>query len=278
MSIVFRSYDMFVNTRIILPQNIGTLFQETTTTYQIDDKCITLTIKKLCQDAYWISALVGNKDPYNDQVIDTNTDKLEKVTNPRTKTLVEQNKQFFGFFLPQISTFYASNKKLNNLLISYYKEHFPQKQIVFEPTFLDSEKVAEKLKTINNIKMMINYDVHKSPSLWQKNEEITHICKPINKLFPSGDITYVNLSIGLKTQDKLSIKNFFNNFLKNNKVGKLRCTGKTRDDFDAIFNTEEFQQQVTITAEKDKNGLYKEDSIQTQIISQIDKLQRIDTI
>ncbi|AQX30628.1 hypothetical protein [Bartonella schoenbuchensis] len=92
MSIVFRSYDISVNAKAVTVEDIGALFQDATTTYQMDDKCITLTIKEFYRDAYWVSVLVGNKDPYNNQVIDTNTDKLEKVTNPRTKTLVEQNK------------------------------------------------------------------------------------------------------------------------------------------------------------------------------------------
>ncbi|EJF87647.1 hypothetical protein [Bartonella melophagi] len=272
MSIVFRSYDISVNAKTVIVEDIEALFQEATTTYQMDDKCITLTIKEFYRDAYWVSALVGNKDPYNNQVIDTNTDKLEKVTNPRTKTLVEQNKQFFGFFLPKISTFYASNKKLNNLLVSYYKEHFPQKKVIFKPTFLDSEKFAEKLKIVKKIEMSINHDPHKNPDLVFPSKEVFDIYEAISEPFPRNDIIKIGLSVDLKVQNRNWIRNFFNNFLKNNKVENLRCTGKTQDNFDTVFNTEEFQQQVAVAVEKDENGLYKEDSIQKQIVSQITKL------
>ncbi|ENN91900.1 hypothetical protein [Bartonella schoenbuchensis] len=185
---------------------------------------------------------------------------------------MSKTNNFFGFFLPKISTFYASNKKLNNLLVSYYKEHFPQKKVIFKPTFINSEKFAEKLKIVKKIEMSINHDPHKNPDLVFPSKEVSDMYEAISEPFPRDDIIKIGLSVDLKVQNRNWIRNFFNNFLKNNKVENLRCIGKTQDNFDAVFNTEEFQQQVAVAVEKDENGLYKEDSIQKQIISQITKL------
>ncbi|WP_246744197.1 hypothetical protein [Bartonella grahamii] len=113
----------------------------------VDNQCVTLIIEKFSVNSkicYWIYVLMGEKSPYNPEVIDSENG-FQNIPNPRPKKLVEQNQQYFGILIPTKFTLFSSNKKLNKFLQLHYKESFSPKTIDISPDIVDKQEFEKKI-------------------------------------------------------------------------------------------------------------------------------------
>ncbi len=90
---------------------------------------------------------------------------------------------------------------------------------------------------------------------------------------PTDDLREIELSLDIKFKEKNKLNDFFWNFLRKDKINpalkKLSFVGNTYDNFDIIFNTENFQHKFSIKAHKDNNGMYNEDSVKAELKHEI---------
>jgi hypothetical protein len=201
----------------------------------------------------------GNPTPRDNELTDVNT--RVKRENSRTKTEAELNNQAFFFYYFQKNLLYLSNL---------------HKKAAFEKMLKEKLNTNFKLKTIfKNIDDFIN------TLKACKQINFSHI----NDLF-SNDSAKKQALVDLTGTDapdtftitarynKHNIENFIRNLSQeknNNKISSLIINGLDESGFGIVYNTENFQQKIKITATKNENEKFKTDEIRDNLLKEINK-------
>ncbi|UTO27822.1 hypothetical protein [Bartonella harrusi] len=237
----------------------------------VDNQCVTLIIEKFFVNSnicYWIYVLTGEKSPYNPEVIDSEND-FRNIPNPRPRKLVEQNQQYFGILIPKEVTLFSSNKKLNKLLQLYYKESFSQGMIDISPDIVNKQEFEKILRSITEMKLKYKQPKQSDFFTMPSEADLIEMAKKTLDGLPTDDFSEIEFGLDIKFKEKNTLNNFFWNFLKKDEINpalkKLYFVGNTYNDFDIIFNTENFQHKIDIKASKDNNGMYNKDSVKEEL-------------
>ncbi|WP_375667452.1 hypothetical protein [Bartonella sp. CL435QHHD] len=224
---------------------------------------------KIC---YWIYVLTGENSPYNPEVIDSEND-FQNIPNPRSKNQIEQNKQYFGILIPIELTLFSSNKELNKFLQLHYKKSFPPKTIDISPDIVGKEEFEKKLRLIKEIKLKYTQPKQSDFFAMQSEGNLLKMAKLVLGEFPTDDYTEIEFGLDIKFKEKNNLKEFFLNFFKKYEVNpvfkNISFVGKTHNNFDIIFNTENFQHKFAIKTSKNDNGMYNEGNIKEKLKHEI---------
>ncbi|MDR1895479.1 MAG: hypothetical protein LBR10_01650 [Prevotellaceae bacterium] len=217
-----------------------------------------ISVEKTTDDIFFVFNF-GNPTPRDNKLTDVITG--EKRENSRTNTEAELNNQAFFLYHFQKNLLYLSKS---------------QKKTAFERMLKEKLDTDFKLKTIfKDIDAFLN-------TLRECNQiSFSHI----NDLF-SSDSTKKQALVDLTGTDapneftitakysKPRIENFIRSIVhekSDNKISSLVINGFDEKGFGIVYNTENFQQKITINATKDENGKFNSAEIRNNLLNEINR-------
>ncbi|MBX4204800.1 MAG: hypothetical protein KW788_01265 [Candidatus Doudnabacteria bacterium] len=202
----------------------------------------------------------GNKFPYSEKVIDS---KLKESLNPRSIDKVELNEQFYVLVDLLTSRIYISDLRKKGFLINWLEDKI-KKEIAVKPLIAQREFI-DKIESIKEICFTVEPDLLNSASIGlpaRLREDIFGFgaTEAIIKL------VYKNKKkIGKQLYEKVK------DIIKNKTEYKnITVIGRTSEDFESIFNTQEVISKITLLAPMNrKNGKFINKELVSELIKKI---------
>lgn len=210
----------------------------------------------------WIYIKSGNSLPYDDNVIDVETN--EKTMNPRQITQVELRQQIFALYDYKKQSFYISNTKSISILTSFFNQALNTHDITIKKILKDFNDVLKSFKSIKSIRLIAR-----------------------NNLFTQTDNLFKTITdsfgLGVPGQYRIDV-NFEYATLTDSAIGKLKelnskrlgadldgfiCVGRDDGGLESVFNMDTFISQISVKAAHNEKGMYSDIEVKSELIKQL---------
>ena len=210
----------------------------------------------------WIYLKSGNSLPYDDTVIDVETN--EKTANPRQITQVELRHQYFALYDYAQKALYLSTLKTICIFANFFTNAIGEENVTIKKVLKDFNDVLKTFKSIKSIRLIA------------KNGLFTQT----NNLFQG--VTDV-FGLGIPGQYKIDV-DFGYASLTEHAVGKLReinqkrlggeidtfiCVGRDDSGLDGVFNMDTFTSSIKVKADHDEKGMFQDFEVKQELIKQL---------
>ena len=212
---------------------------------------------------YWLHAKYGKGLPWNDEVINEQTQTKEK--NPRGPHQVETNRQIFCLYSERTKTLYASGRQCHTLLKAYLKHWLPHiGPVAIQRFIVDENQFMKEIKAIKSLKFVAKHTLFgdKLMSILDIDEEPSD---------PLGHDTPDKMHMTLQWESGGSLK-WFQRFLKAKQermVESMICVGEGDHAFEHVFNASTFTKKLSVEVGKDERGLYNPEEVRRLLMEQM---------
>lgn len=210
----------------------------------------------ISNNCFWLNIRYGKELPYTTTVI--NTKSAEEELNPRSKDQVEPDKQFFGLYSANEQIFYMSDVRKKTFFEKYLAKKLNQSVTI--KSFLKSpDEFLKIIKSVEKIKLVTK------KTLFSMSGGLVSISPEHKDIFGLGvpeeysiEATYKHAR--LTDAFKENIKNIVN-WKKSFEAESLVCIGRDENNLETIFNVDSFRQKISISIEKDIDGMYDAEAV-----------------
>lgn len=224
---------------------------------------------------YWCSLEYQESLSYNERVYNDESKNIEN--NPRKPHQKELSSQLFAVYDTTTGYLFLNNSKKRNVLEFLFniKLSDNEDKIVIKPVYISYSEFSEKLKLIKEIHLQA------LPTLF--NTQGSDDNSGLLDFFKHQDDI-----LGLNGADKIEFKVSFRNVpvserftallnklniaQKQSKLEKLICTGFDDNNLEVIFNTETFNQKVSVEIVRDNNSRYSSAEVKDKVIKKLEKV------
>ena len=242
----FSAYEIIINNEIPTPEIIGSAFAQSQAIRNFGDS-VHRVEGFLHEDRFYcLYSNFGKAMPHRDIVF--NVDSGEETDNPRGVDQVEPNGQLFVVYDSDSSLIYTSSIKRKGFIEDYFCQFFDSVSV--KSVFRSVDEFVERLEYLESIKFSASRDMFsREGDIFKHTRDIFGYGEPEEF---SIDAKY---SIPMTDRLKLGIKEFFN-MKDKGELGSVVCIGRDDSGFESVFNVDSFIRKVTISSDKDSQGLY----------------------
>lgn len=262
MSLGFISIALFVNGKIIDSEQIDSIFRKNETlvlSYKNGEGCTSYELSDCYREDkdYFLAFTYGKSLPWQEEIYDEAT--AEKLENPRSKSQVELNSQFFVYCVKGDNKFYISSSHRINLFVD-----FVAFRLCIDPDAIESricenfEEFCSKLKTIKEIEFTKYEDCLFDVSTTEKWIDGLPELEEISEI---GTAKIVGVRVEYDTNNLgfiRSMQKLVNSWRKGEKgsVGSIVIKGESQEEYSNIFNVDSMSQKVCINVTQKENKQY----------------------
>lgn len=222
----------------------------------IDKEHFIINKKTISNNYFWLNIRYGKELPYTTTVI--NTKNAEEELNPRSKDQVEPDKQFFGLYSAIDQIFYISDVRKKAFFENYLAKKLNQ-SITIKSFLKSPEDFLKIIKSVEKIKLVTK------KTLFSMSGGLVSISPEYKDIFGLGvpeeysiEATYKHAK--LTDAFKENIINI-TGWKKTSEAESLVCIGRDENNLETIFNVDSFRQKISISIEKDADGMYDSEAV-----------------
>ena len=254
MGVTFKAFDLIVDGSTFTERFRNGLFENQTTIFHHGGIIYSFTHEYNEQQGYYWIAVRYDTGTFSDIVYNVS---LEcEQDNPRSLEQKELNKQFFVFYHIKNDILYLSDKQKKAVLLEYLSNCL-NAEVLIKNLYCDIHDFSKKLKKISEIRF-----------IYQSN---------LINMTDDGIIPSIGNRLGIDYPDKMYVKMSYDkrdisNFVQDGinsllglkqrndrgEISQLVIAGYSDDDFEMIFNMNNYMPSITLPVEKESSNMYDE--------------------
>ena len=210
----------------------------------------------------WIYLKSGNSLPYDDTVIDVETN--EKTANPRQITQVELRHQYFALYDYAQKALYLSTLKSIGILSNFFTKAVGEGTITIKKLLKDFNEVLKSFKSIKSIRL-----VAKNNLFTQANNLFQGVTEAFGLGIPGQYKIDVDFGYASLTEGAIGKLQEINQKMLGGEIDSFICVGRDDTGLDGVFNMDTFTSSIKIKAAHDEKGMYQDFDIKRELIKQL---------
>ena len=264
MNLEFSDFYFLIGGNIPSVKDLKLVFDEAEDTYSSEDTHYVISKENINDEYFWLYARYGKPLPHPDTVY--NATKEQEEDNPRKTDQVELAKQLFALYCVNSRTLYLSNRIKKSWVEEYLKAKLNQ-DVVIKNFFKNVDEFIRQIKSVEKVKFVAKRN------LFTVQGSIMKIFPSPNDLFGLGMPEDFTLEANF---NRAELTNAFIGHLKkmvdwknNCEADSLICMGRDDENFETVFNADNFIRKLSVEAAKDDQGLYNPTMVKQALISKI---------
>lgn len=261
---VFNEYNIIVDDRkineidinnFIKANNISKRFEYNDKFYEVKSKFI--------EKRFWYTYIKFDDNVYNNEVWDTNDDKIKP--NPKSRQQVEFRQQIFICYDLSKDLLYSSKsiKQMKKTMIQNMIEESIGKKCYIKSIIADLKEFKKQVSNLTKIK-------------FTKIRDLISLQDGYEDMFKNTILSHYGLDAPSKftiEYDKIPFdKNLLDLIKKDKDKGKFEnvvITGKAIDESVLELDFSNLTQKITIDVTKDENGMYDDEEVLNRLLNRI---------